>query len=383
MMDAVVRTIMPVAGVIVSHILLRATVLLCIAGLVALVMKRASAADRYAVWSVAFVALIALPVLALMLPPWHLGQVARLSTPTSTSSQSSEVTTVGVAPRGGSTTAAVVAAAERADRATREVLGVGAVAVALMVMWLGGAALMLVRLLLHMARVSAVTLRAPEGRFPDLVKLALPIMEHLGIRRPVRVAVSDQVSQPFSWGVDNPVVVFPESVGEWPADRKRSVMWHEMAHVARLDYPLHILVEVAKALYWPNPLVWLAARRMAMERERACDDMALRNGTSAGDYATHLLDIARSQIDGYAPVGATTMAGEPGLVERVRYVMNERLDRSPLGRDRMLLTAVLAVVLALPLASLDVVAMNETIPPTVQCICLLYTSDAADDLLQV
>jgi hypothetical protein len=49
-----------------------------------------------------------------------------------------------------------------------------------------------------------------------------------------------------------------------------------------------------RPLFWLNPLVWVAVRRMCVERERACDDLVLNGGCKPSDYATQLLDIART-----------------------------------------------------------------------------------------
>src|SRR5208283_3430000 len=46
-------------------------------------------------------------------------------------------------------------------------------------------------------------------------------------------------------------------------------------HIKRRDIPLGWLMACLQILHWFNPLVWLAFSRMRVERELACDAMAL------------------------------------------------------------------------------------------------------------
>jgi HEAT repeat protein len=180
----------------------------------------------------------------------------------------------------------------------------------------------------------------------------------------VRFAVSREVSTPFAWGIWKPVVVLPAEAEQWSEEQARSVLLHELAHIARWDYPLHLLVEIVSAFYWPNPLVRLAARRRAMERERACDDCALRQGVPSRVYASHLLHIARLQVRQGALAGATTMAGEHGLFERIKSVTDEKVKHAALHGDTLTAALIIVLLLVFPFGTLDLLGKSREIPST-------------------
>jgi HEAT repeat protein len=235
---------------------------------------------------------------------------------------------------------------------------------------------MLCRLTLQLLRVSSLTRRAGRLEDAETIEIAASVFERLGITRPVCVLVSTETSVPFSWGIFNPIIVLPPSCASWPRQQKYSVMLHELAHVVRWDYPIHLLIEFVRAIYWPNPLVCVAAKKNALERERACDDFALQRGARSREYARHLIEIALSQLD-RAPVGATTMANEPGLFERIRCVMSERVDHSPLGFRRLLAIVCLMLALLGPVASLKVAGHTASaeVPSLDEVIERLQNSD--------
>jgi len=77
-----------------------------------------------------------------------------------------------------------------------------------------------------------------------------------------------------------------EAAHAWTHERKRVVIMHEMAHIARRDSATQLVATLACVAYWIPPLVILAARRLRAECERACDERVLeRNGRGA----THLV----------------------------------------------------------------------------------------------
>src|SRR4029077_19004032 len=120
----------------------------------------------------------------------------------------------------------------------------------------------------------------------------------MGIQRPVRLLRSRDRTMPMAFGLRVPVILLPSLADDWSEDRRRAVLLHELAHIARHDCLTQLLAAVACALYWPHPGVWWVARRLRVERELACDDRVLQAGTHAREYAEHLLELAYA-LGGY------------------------------------------------------------------------------------
>ena len=142
----------------------------------------------------------------------------------------------------------------------------------------------------------------------------------------------------MAWGIWRSSVLVPADADSWPAHRVRVVLLHELAHVKRRDCLTHLVAQLACAAYWFNPLVWMAARRLRTERERACDDLVLASGTRGSDYADQLLDIARVMQAGRFPAvfaGASlAMAQRSQLEGRLIAILDPSVPRRGLSRAR-------------------------------------------------
>ncbi|MCA9006213.1 MAG: hypothetical protein KDA70_13155 [Planctomycetaceae bacterium] len=163
----------------------------------------------------------------------------------------------------------------------------------------------------------------------------------------VNLLCSDSIQVPVAVGVFQPAIVLPTGYGKWSKERLRVVLLHEQSHIDRRDVLSQSIAQIACILYWFNPLVWQAARRMRLERELACDDVVLSSGENAGNYADHLVDIATAIVDRWqVPQNVSAMATHTNLQTRVQHIFQNDLDRRSLSkRASTSLFALLSVLL--------------------------------------
>jgi beta-lactamase regulating signal transducer with metallopeptidase domain len=310
---------------------LRATAILLTAWLLTKLMPRATAATRHLVWHGALLAIVLAPLVAAA----NLPQVPVV--PEGTALRVREILAALEAPSTGAAIDTPQSAAVRApgrDRgATRDQIelisaaGTTVVAFWFLAGWLAA------------ARLAGRARPAPAAWQVELTALC----QRLRIGREVRLRMVDEPCSPLATGLFRSVILVPRTSLTWSDERRRAVLLHELAHVTRHDCRVQLVTHIACAMYWFNPLVWLAAAELRRERERACDDQVLHLGALASSYATHLLDIARELQPTLRPSAALAMARPSELEGRLLSVLAAGRARVPLRATRWLVVGVLAV----------------------------------------
>ena len=361
------------ASLIALDALFKATLLFSIAGLATFTLGRASAALRHLVWALALASALALPLLSIALPKWQLPVIQLAAArPVATPAPAPMTSLDTIAPSRAQTmappirrdqTATTSAAASPATPpATPSETTVPAPSpiswsMVLLALWATGATLVLARLFAGLIAVQWMSRRTAPVLDAPWLPLAIELASELGLTRRLRFAESARATMPMACGVFNPVVMMPADAAQWPVERLRIVLLHELAHVKRRDCLTHVVVQLACALYWFNPLAWIAARHVRTERERACDDLVLTSGTRGSDYAEELLEIARVMRAGRFPAvltGATlAMAHRSQLEGRLIAILDPKVPRSGVSRMRAALGVGLVACALLPLATLQ------------------------------
>ena len=134
---------------------------------------------------------------------------------------------------------------------------------------------------------------------------------------------SDCVRVPLTTGSKLLRVIFPADWREWPAEKRKAILAHELAHARRRDPLIALVVAVNKCLFWFHPLAWWLERRLPMLAEHAADDAALAVSLDAQAYARLLLETAARLNNGGRRLiwNSAAMSG-PVVAERIRRVLN-------------------------------------------------------------
>jgi beta-lactamase regulating signal transducer with metallopeptidase domain/tetratricopeptide (TPR) repeat protein len=168
---------------------------------------------------------------------------------------------------------------------------------------------------------------------------------------------------PGAWGFLRPVVLLPDGLSaELTGAELEAVLAHEVAHAQRRDNLLAAMAHAVVCVFWFHPLVWWMERRMLAERETACDELVLSQGTPARDYATGILKVCRMSF-----AGAAGYAGVNGsnLKLRMEHIMSVDLNRTSSRAARALLAVLLALVAMVPACGgyLQAQQQQQQVPP--------------------
>lgn len=179
------------------------------------------------------------------------------------------------------------------------------------------------------------------------------LRQQMGITRTVQCQLIAGETVPMAWGVLRTELLLPESIVDWPDDRRNAVLLHELGHIARHDALWQFVTELAGIVFWFHPLYWIVRRHSAALRERSCDDIVLNHGVSATIYARALLDVISStcQPRSAGPV-AVAMSATSQLTDRIRTVMDPGRNRQPVQRFSAAIMGVLGALIVVPLAVL-------------------------------
>lgn len=335
---------------------IEAMLLCAIAAGAVVAARHASAAVRHAIWTAAIAGLFVLPVAHFVLPVWHLplgpSLTQRLSGAVLLSSQP-QPAQIGDAKNNGRRTSLESGRDDRdAQSAVRRPTAFPAER-HLLLLWGVGTCAVLFWLVFGYGTLGRIARAAPDLTEPLWRELLSRAAQELGVRRTVRLRTSCDVFTPCVAGFVRPVILLPWEAGSWTADKRWSVLLHELAHVSRHDRATQFLAQFACALLWFSPLHWYVAWRIRIERERACDDRVLSTGVSPIAYADVLLDTAKTfRFRRSVAATAVAMARYSHLEERLLVVLSEKSStRAPAGA-RVRLVASLMLLLALPLGAL-------------------------------
>ena len=316
------------------------------AGLVTFGMRRRAAATRHLVWLVAIAGAALLPALGAIVPTWKMPVRAAPSSAAPSLPRASASSTI--APNDSALSRRPFGELASATPSTPREPAIDGV-LAFVVLWGAGAMLFMSQIFFGALFLIRVRKRAALVANSDWNRALHAIA---GRDRYIPLLVSGDIDVPVTWGIVRPAIILPAEADEWSHDRRELVLRHELAHIARHDVLTQLLASVVRAVYWPNPLAWLAERSLRRECEQASDDAVLAAGVRPTRYAEELLAIVSELRARPTTSLAPALASRPSLETRLHALLDARLRRRRATRLDAALTGIAVLALAVPLAAM-------------------------------
>jgi beta-lactamase regulating signal transducer with metallopeptidase domain len=152
------------------------------------------------------------------------------------------------------------------------------------------------------------------------------LCKRMKVTKSVCLLESALVQVPTAIGWLRPVILLPASVFIGLTPRQlESILAHELAHVRRYDYFFNLLQTVVETLLFYHPAVWWISSRIRIERERCCDDIAVK---VCGDMRTYARALAvLEELRNVLPQLAIAPRGG-SLLHRIRRILNAPVTQS-------------------------------------------------------
>lgn len=168
---------------------------------------------------------------------------------------------------------------------------------------------------------------------PELRVFLKRMAAQMGIKKEVRIWLSELVDTPLTIGFWKPVVLLPVAVvNQLSIQQAEAVILHELNHIRRSDYFINLLIACMDILLFFNPFVRILTHTIKNERENSCDDMVLQFQYDAGQYANALLLLEKNRMLTSAVTINATGRSKKLLLKRVERILNKKSSRTALNQ---------------------------------------------------
>lgn len=154
----------------------------------------------------------------------------------------------------------------------------------------------------------------------------------LGLKRNIKMYVSDKISTPIVFGLIRPKIILPVNTAENSNESElRYIITHELVHIKRFDNIIKILWVISLCIYWFNPMIWLGFIISQKDMEMSCDEkvLTLNNEDIRSEYASSLINLAAKQNTLFN--GGILAFGESNIKSRIKGIMKFKKPKFIIG----------------------------------------------------
>jgi beta-lactamase regulating signal transducer with metallopeptidase domain len=205
----------------------------------------------------------------------------------------------------------------------------------------------------------------------------------LGVTQSVTFMHSTKINVPSVIGHLKPVILLPLGIlTQLPQAHIEAIVLHELAHVKRHDYLINIVLCFIKVLFFFNPLVLAISKKIGIERENICDDLAVK---ACGDPLTFANSL--SQFADVTPVSQSAMAASKDkylLLDRVKRLFPNRgkLSTTTERLIALICAGILGLTLNVNAKNQPTLAANESTPAQLEPMNAAVAQDVSSDIAE-
>lgn len=196
----------------------------------------------------------------------------------------------------------------------------------LAIIWLTGAAAMLLYVLFVNIVILLKVNRQPECRNSEIIKIYKECKADLNLRSNIPIIYSKDVETPSILGFIRPkLLVPPVIVDNLQTAEKKYIFLHELIHLKRKDVIINWITIALLILYWFNPIIWFAFYRMQQDCEVACDAAVLSylNPSEYRKYGETIINMLDMYSKSRRVLGIAGMAGSKSNIKRrIKMIAN-------------------------------------------------------------
>jgi beta-lactamase regulating signal transducer with metallopeptidase domain len=200
-----------------------------------------------------------------------------------------------------------------------------------MSVWLAGVPLLVSRMAMQNLLFALRLRDARDVVDEEARRLFEACKETLGVRSVIPLRTTALVKSPALCGLFRPALLLPEGfLARFNPTELRHIFLHELAHVQRRDMAVNWLATALGILHWPNPVLWFAFRRMAMDRELASDELALshageRENRAYGETVIRVLELCAQPAELPGLIGIVEGKGQ--MIRRLSMIARFRQQK--------------------------------------------------------
>jgi ankyrin repeat protein/beta-lactamase regulating signal transducer with metallopeptidase domain len=143
-------------------------------------------------------------------------------------------------------------------------------------------------------------------------------------RKSPRIWLAADIAQPFVWGLFRGSVYLPaDFTGLDSPQHHRTVLVHELSHIARFDAAVNLLQILAQAIFWFHPFVWWSNKKIRQEREKCCDEVTIAQfGTPPEHYTGAIVEALATERRSARPIPTLAIVGSvKDIEERIKTML--------------------------------------------------------------